>query len=377
MPNIPRIKIGSTTYNIKDEVARGEQDNVVKAIKYVLTADDCIVWANINENKRLQVSNGGMTAATNQFVTDYIPIREGMQYKLNATLNSGTYGNVFYRYDKSVLSTVSGSGGYYQKCVAPEGAAWVRFTIQNTYLTNHSATITLSCPEFDELVRTQGDIVERTKWLAIGDSITYGVYSFINGNSSDSGVTIDCWVRLLANALGYDLTVMASRGMGYTVTGMDPLDPDGPRIPLSTLLTRIEALTDDYNLITLALGINDYNTDSSSISDIIASFDTAVQRILTKFPSARLVVITPFNECRQGDTTTNYAYNSSYGGRSLKDIADAIKTRCQSYGIECFYATNGFIFNNYNIVGLQPDTVHPSLIGHKLIAKGMAHTLLN
>lgn len=221
-------------------------------------------------------------------------------------------------------------------------------------------------------------IVEKTKWLAVGDSITYGVYSYItSGGTASNGVTNSCWVKLLAASMGYDLTTMASRGLGYAVTGQDPDDSSLPRIDLNELLTRIEALTDDFNLITLALGINDYATGTVTIANIKTNLTDAIQRLMTKFPNARLIVITPFNSAREGDASTNYAYNAPHGNRTLKDVADAIKEQCQAYGVECFYATNGFVFNNYNIEGLEPDNTHPSLVGHKLIAKAMAHILYN
>lgn len=222
-------------------------------------------------------------------------------------------------------------------------------------------------------------IVSKTRWLAVGDSITRGVYSYKNGDASASAVGKG-WVRKLAQALDYDIVVMASRGMGYTaaVTGQDPDDSSLPRISLDTLLTRIEALEDDFNLITLAFGINDYATKSQATLDTIgAGLDDAIQRLATKFPSARLVVITPFNSCREGDASTNYAYGYAYGGRSLKDVADLIKARCESHGVECIYASNGFLINNFNISTLLPDNTHPSDNGHTLIAKNMAHYLLN
>lgn len=221
-------------------------------------------------------------------------------------------------------------------------------------------------------------IVEKTKWLAVGDSITRGVYSYMNGDSSASAVG-DGWVRKLAKSLGYDITVMASRGMGYTdaVTGQDPDDSSLPRISLDTLLTRIESLTDDFNLITLAFGINDYATSSqATVATVETGLDDAIQRLMVKFPTARLVVITPFNSSREGSASTNYAYGQAKGGRSLKDIADAIKTKCETYGVECIYASNGFLINNYNIGTLLPDNTHPSDYGHTLIAKNMAHYLL-
>lgn len=216
----------------------------------------------------------------------------------------------------------------------------------------------------------------KTRWLAVGDSITAGVYSYIEDGESHTSTTRS-WCARLAESCHYDMTLMASRGMGYTdaITGIDPEGGD-TRISLSTLLTRIEAMTDDFNLVTIAFGINDYNTPSVATLDTIeAGVINAISRIGAKFPNARVVVITPFNCCRRGDTSTNYAFNYPLSGRSLKDVADRIKSVCDSQGVECFYATQGCLFTNYNITTLQPDTVHPSLDGQILIGKSLAHIL--
>lgn len=225
------------------------------------------------------------------------------------------------------------------------------------------------------IVNQFASIVDKTNWLAVGDSITFGVYSYLNNGEPTSSVTSDSWVNLLANSLSYDIKVMASRGMGYSVTGQDPDDSSLPRITLDELLTRIEALTDNFNFITLAFGINDY-ASNTTINNMLAGLDDAIARLQTKWKNARLVVITPFNSCRAGDASTNYAYGYATYGKTLKQVADKIKERCELYGVECLYATNGFLFNNYNINELQPDKTHPSLNAHRLIAKTMANKLL-
>ena len=222
-------------------------------------------------------------------------------------------------------------------------------------------------------------VITRTKWLAIGDSITYGVYSTAPGTevAGKNG-----WVKRLANAFGYSLLIRASRGIGYVADGIDPdaIPEPGenpPRIVLDDLLTRIEALTDDFNLITMMLGINDYNTASATLEDIQAGLDDAIERLATKFPNARLVVITPLNALKTINDVTYSAYKKDFRGRTLKDIADLIKSRCEYYGVECIYASNGFLLNDINIYTLLPDKVHPSNEAHTLIAKNMAHYLLN
>ena len=257
-----------------------------------------------------------------------------------------------------------------QMCIYIDGEIWIRYA--------RYASSSYSWRAWVKIHSGIEKIVEPTKWLAVGDSITYGVYSYIgSGGVAGSAVTPDCWVRLLANSLSYDLTIMASRGMGYTVTGQDPDDSSLPRITLDALLTRIEAMTDDFNLITLAFGINDYATTTSTVSGVVTSFNDAVERLSEKFPEARLVVITPFNSCRAGTASSNWAYNTASGNKTLKDVADAIAERCSAYGIECIDASNGFLLNSFNIQDLLPDSTHPSLIAHKLIAKNMAHLLLN
>lgn len=217
------------------------------------------------------------------------------------------------------------------------------------------------------------EIADKTKWLAMGDSLVYGVYS--TGSDSTSITSTGDYTNLLAAGLGFDVRKMASRGMGYAVSGQDPENPSGSRIYLSDLLTRVEALTDDFNLVTLAFGINDYMIEATTLDQVIAGFDAAINRIVTKFPSARIVVITPFNCWRYGTADTNFSYRYETHGRSLQDVADAIKSRCEYFGVECLYLTNGFVFNNFNIQTLQLDKVHPTLTAHKLIAKTMAHYL--
>ena len=218
------------------------------------------------------------------------------------------------------------------------------------------------------------EIVDTTRWIAIGDSITRGVFSTGDETTPNENATQFGWVDRLAASLGYELTKMASRGIGFEVEGADP--EGGDDITFSTLLDRVVALPGDYNLITVAIGINDYN-NATTLSQIETDVASTITTLATRYPNARIVFITPFNTCNVGSASSQWAYNHTRSGRTLKDIADKIKEVCDSYGIECIYATNGFIFNSVNIQTLELDGVHPSFYGHTLIAKGMAHYLLN
>lgn len=226
------------------------------------------------------------------------------------------------------------------------------------------------------------------KWLAIGDSITLGVYSTVENGKVVRRVGKG-WVHQLAASLKYDLTVMASRGMGYTeaVTGKDPLNASA-RIPLSVLLERVEALEDDYDLITVSFGVNDYNTPSFATLETIENGLKNVLRVIaTKWKAARIVVLTPFNCSNTASGTEETKWNCyvkrGQPKRSLADIAHRIEECCCAYGIECINCTEAFAFNVVNISPqlpdndrLLPDRVHPSLKGHTLIAKAMTRYLI-
>ena len=88
----------------------------------------------------------------------------------------------------------------------------------------------------------------RKKWLSIGDSIAYGVTSNLKGTRNKRGTS---WTRYLADAAGYNLISQEVRGMGYCRTGPN-------QISFEQTLRKVESMTEDCNLVTVALGINDY-----------------------------------------------------------------------------------------------------------------------
>lgn len=351
-------------------------------VQDILTGGNVLDYASCTSG-RIRVSDGAIVQATNQHVSDYIPIWPGMILTRNFKLSSDAYGDAYFNASKQVIETVSSNSLNPLSREAPAGAAWVRVTIPNTMLVSGEETAIITVePKVKQ-------VVSKTKWLAVGDSITFGVYSEVD---DDDGTVKryegNGWVQQLAAAMNYDLKVMASRGMGYTaaVTGKDPENPSGARIDLDTLLTRIEALPGNYNLITVSFGINDYNTPSSaSLETVALGLNDALERLSLRFINARIVVITPFNGCNAEGCTRSSKWNCNHriGGRTLAEIAQKIEECCDAYGIECINATENFVFNVNNISPeltdskrLVPDKVHPSIKGHTLLAKGLAHYLL-
>lgn len=260
----------------------------------------------------------------------------------------------------------------------PSGTYYIRYMVASvgdspalTPTSNYNdVTIYFGVPAVTEF----NHIVDKTKWLAFGDSITYGVYSTgINANTNNR----IGWANMLAGSLGYDITNMGSRGMGYMVTGQDPDNSSGSRVSFSTLVDRAISGGGDYNLVTIMLGTNDFNTANITLASVQASLSTELEKLVNAYPNARVIVITPLNMCNVGDATTKYALNqASANDWTLAELAVAIKTTCGGYGIECINVSDGFLFNTLNIASMLPDKIHPSYNAHKLIAKSMSHYLI-
>ena len=86
----------------------------------------------------------------------------------------------------------------------------------------------------------------RKKWLSIGDSIAYGMTSNLKGTRNKRGTS---WTRYLADAAGYNLISQEVRGMGYIRVGPN-------QISFEQTLRKVESMTEDCKLVTVALGID-------------------------------------------------------------------------------------------------------------------------
>lgn len=322
--------------------------------------DASILLANKNnlisgfiDDTRLDVRTKLEVSATNQCTTEYIPVYPGFIISTTFNLSSAIYGHIFYDLDKNPLYAYP-SGFENMVLTVPDDCYFVRFTIQNASRSTAKA------------VYVQNNFIDdKTSWLAIGDSITEGVFS--TGPSSTVNYN-NGWPSRLAAARSYDLEVATHRGLGYTVSGSDGAT-------INDLWTEVNALSSDYNLVTIALGINDYNTAASTLTAILQSAKTFISNVSDKFKNARVIVITPFNTSSHGDVSTIYGYNAANGDKTLADIESGLFDICAEMGIECIKASNQFLLNVNNISSILLDGVHPSDYGHTLIAKTMAHYL--
>lgn len=325
---------------------------------------------------------GGSTTNDNRIRTiGYIPLHG--KRSIHYSVNSG-YRAWFYAYKRDSVASDSYLGGtnWVTKSgewVLPDGAGYMR--AQYASLDDATALTPTNYSKVNVRFGTMvhdvfPQVSDVTRWCAIGDSITYGVIS--TGANTNTSQTNQSWVDRVASSLGYQLTKYASRGIGFNVTGQDPDGSDLPRIDFQTLIDRVVALpADSFNLITVAVGINDYSSSTEPLSSITTAVTTTISKLAARFPHSRIIFITPFNACNHGTSSTLFAYNYEYNGKTLKDVSDTIKAACDSCGVECVEVSNGFVLNKYNIQTLLLDNVHPSYYCHTLLAKGMAGKIFN
>ena len=260
-------------------------------------------------------------------------------------------------------------------------------TTDNFYLVNYlddanrcmQKIYTFDGKEYTRFIYSSGTVtnwvnniveMEKKKWLAIGDSITYGVYSYFTDFDSDTATkstTIHCYVNIIATDNNYEITNKGIRGMGYVASGSN-------KITLPDVMNEIASDTTEYDLITCALGINDYNTSSVAIGDINTEntlkyrVKILLDQLTTQYQSSKIIFISPLNCRREGTASTKYNLNYNKNNRTLQDVSNAIKEVCDLYTVQYIDLLNNSPININNIKTLLPDKTHPSARLHTLLA---------
>jgi lysophospholipase L1-like esterase len=216
------------------------------------------------------------------------------------------------------------------------------------------------------------------KWYAIGDSITYGTYSYGNGSIArepDISYAMQC-----SRLLDYDLTNYGVPNMGFTVNATDQQFTDASIVDVLTNHTFADA-----ELITIALGTNDYGrngalgtlADSSSVNSIYGRMKLIIETLTTKCPKARIIFMTPIPRETTGSLETQYdKLTPNNNGFTLNDVKDAIIALCTYYGIEYINLTDNFALNFANKNTYQKDNLHPTVQGHMVMAKAVSARLM-
>jgi lysophospholipase L1-like esterase len=230
-------------------------------------------------------------------------------------------------------------------------------------------------------------IGNKTRWIALGDSITQGYYSFEQGDGDEStssiAVTTNCWARFAADYNGYVLTNSGVGGSGYVRPGT-VLDEKNAR-------EHVENIDfSQYDFCTLAYGINDWKGGRGTFGyplgtmadtpqtggTVYSNMKYVIEKILDSNPAIKIVVITPINSSAYGTSASNWALGTvNQYDKTLEDYVNAEKEVAAYYGIEVVDMTHFSVFNRISAPELMADGVHPTLDGHKIMGKELAGKL--
>lgn len=216
------------------------------------------------------------------------------------------------------------------------------------------------------------------KWYAIGDSITYGLYS-TSATEYFQPVIGQRWVDYVAKHNGYELVNLGRSGAGFVTA------------PLLRSIVNANSFA-DADLVTIMMGINDWKNEEAvdkvgSMSDpttttgtIVSELRYGLEKIIADNPYCKIILITPLNAKigSRGSALTNWAYE--YDGNitpcgSLKNFNAVLKEVCEYYGVQVIDMSNSSVVNRISISTVLPDGIHPNLECYKALGLELARRI--
>lgn len=221
------------------------------------------------------------------------------------------------------------------------------------------------------VINPKGDATKPKTWVAIGDSITDGRYTVLDGSTVRAKTNhFSQYGYVASKLLGIDNFIeYGYGGMGYIHVAND-----------GTYLTDVLAMDlGSPDIITVCLGVNDRSQtlgdENSEASDgtISGSIRNCCEVLGTNYPNAQIVFMTPLNGWATGSASTGWCKRS--GPTHLADIADMVKYWANHYGFKVIDMLNSSPVNDFNIQSLILDELHPTMEAHYMIGHYLAGEL--
>ena len=306
-----------------------------------------------------EVTNDPITVLTNgESATSYDLLNEG-RYAI-ITFASATNSNDAISYTDPIIKSLT------------------------TYTNSSSGTSSSGCA-----------VIKRAVFF--GDSITHGVYSYFEKDSSGNTLrkngfdtTDDGHPRIPAyfgELAGATVTNNGKRGSGWIV--------DTRNIGNAWEMTQATDFS-QYDFAAYCLGINDWiqgatlgsleepGTTGGAIGQgtVVGSMIACFEKVFTDNPLCKVVVYSPYNTWGQysqggdytsdtlyGDESTNYALGATNkAGYTLQELIDLIDKVCKHYGIRHVPLSQSNVCNRFTIKDIMIDGLHPSREARPMLA---------
>lgn len=284
---------------------------------------------------------------------------KGSDTTANIIAKTGETGDKWYSTDEGVYYMLSTSGEWIN-CGSGENLKKIEDEIgalkgDLSQLSEENKGLTGRVETLEKGGTTGGStsIESFTSWLAIGDSITVG---YSNSNYSYADILAEKYgIYLVKDAItGTHISTDSNFGTSFA--------------------NRYSENADDYNLITVVGGINDwghgvelgeFNPETTGTDTFANGMNTLVRGLIEKYPNSKIVFF-----------TSNINNNTSANGITnlkFEDYVDVMRTVCAYYSIP-FYPLhllcgfNGLATYDLNADTMNSDKTHPLTAGHKKMA---------
>jgi lysophospholipase L1-like esterase len=375
------------------EVETAINENVHRLISENLNADEKfnLISETINRNKfdstkfeKGWLVDGGVVDSkqTSWATSDYIPITDGLDYKLCYWNNTKILyirprKLCLYNENKEYIADSYVEGTSLPHSGTFTGASYVRMSISASQTDiaillledTNTDGITGYIPygitrtyKLDESVQLRPEHLV----IAVGDSITYGSKQ-AGGGYADMIEGVSYMTNACKN-LGFKLEnySISSSTLGLASDGTNPHQ---------ALIERYTGMSDDADLVYIAMGTNDwfYHFELGEMTDRVkttfyGALHLLCQGLKDKYPTTPIVFASPIKRWinREGDNAL--AGNLNYDKKELNLWRNAIKEVCEYHSIPIVDMYAESFLNAWEEIERTkyiPDGTHPNGAGHK------------
>lgn len=370
------------TENLENNAVKREKiDEYMRNVILNAAYNNLWGYGTITKNKKL--TNTGVLSSDNDYDTsDFIPVNAG-----DVIIGYGSRQCMFASDKTTVLHTgvwnnmsqkINGMAWYE---IPDDGTKWFRICYYKpTALDGTSPQMIFKADPIAAYLLVNGSYGgDKRKLYCIGDSITRGMYAN-PGSSSSTGLTgygYPYWIGMINY---YNVVNLGESGGGYALKGTQTSSNGKDIVDNNTF--------SDADIVTIAFGINDYKSTDESIhlgsmsstsgdGTVIGNMKYMIETLMTKKPTAQIIVMLPMNQNRFGYADMSESDNWSFGyafreSKTLTDYRNAIKECANHYNVKVVDTEEICPINRLNIRSVCGDGLHPTMDFYKQMGQALA-----
>lgn len=365
----------------------------------IMDAQDIDVNSFTPNRKYINSSNAWANGvlAQNHAYSINIPVSAGDIYIVEAAPEYGsiyallrsntTIGNPV-DFSESQYGRVVMTAGERKRIIIPDDTTILYIFLGNTLKDSSMTFVADFRPQITQYTKPSSHYHTYSQGVMMGDSVTYGVYSYYKNSQRWNGVEL---LNSIADYIGKitdtTCTNIGKRGTGYVA--------DTRNVNNAWELAQITDYTNiDY--VVMMYGVNDYirgvalGTIAENLENtIVGNMTRTLNKIYSDNPNCKVICVGSYNTWGQvsqggdytsnvyyGDESTDYGLGYAINGHTLRDVLNIQKEVCEHYHVQFVCLADEGVVNNFNIKNTLVDGLHPTLDIRKVIAQEIAKHLI-